>query len=136
MISSILYLNILIFIFKLFLSGDPLRVKIACDVLPDLPPPIIKFYRANRELREDSRTNYGMMDNQAMMQIKKTRFTDEAKYSLTLEQDGVVVDKVTWSVFIKGNPLVSQLPPQGQGILAFSWQCPGICPAQRGEGIF
>ena len=120
MISSILYLNILIFIFKLFLSGDPLRVKIACDVLPDLPPPIIKFYRANRELREDSRTNYGMMDNQAMMQIKKTRFTDEAKYSLTLEQDGVVVDKVTWSVFIKGNPMVSQLQPQGQGILAFS----------------
>ena len=78
-------------------------MKIACDVLPDLPPPVIKFYRANREIREDSRTNYGMMDNQAMMQIKKTRFTDEAKYSLTLEQDGIVVDKVTWSVFIKGN---------------------------------
>ena len=77
-------------------------MKITCDVVPDLPPPIIKFYRANREIREDSRTNFGMSDNKAMMQIKKTRFTDEAKYMLTLEQEGVIVDKVTWSVFIKG----------------------------------
>ena len=96
-----------IFTVLVFFAGEPLRVKIACDVLPDLPPPVIKFYRANREIREDSRTNYGMMDNQAMMQIKKTRFTDEAKYSMTIEQDGVVVDKVTWSVFIKGNTCMS-----------------------------
>ena len=88
--------------YGIIFSGDPLRVKITCDVVPDLPPPIIKFYRANREIREDSRTNFGMSDNKAMMQIKKTRFTDEAKYMLTLEQEGVIVDKVTWSVFIKG----------------------------------
>lgn len=77
-------------------------MKIPIEVLPDLPPPAIKFFRAGREIREDSRTNFGLRENQALLQVQKTRFTDEAKYSLILEQGGVVVDKVVWSVFIKG----------------------------------
>jgi hypothetical protein len=77
-------------------------MKIPLDIVPDLPPPSIKFWRAGREIREDSRTNFGLRDNQALLQVQKTRFTDEAKYSLTVEQEGVVVDKVVWSVFIKG----------------------------------
>lgn len=78
-------------------------MKIPLEVLPDMPLPSIKFFRAGREIREDSRTNFGMRDDQALLQVKKTRFTDEAKYSLILEQGGIVVDKVVWSVFIKGN---------------------------------
>ncbi|KAH3877136.1 hypothetical protein DPMN_000993, partial [Dreissena polymorpha] len=83
------------------IEGDPLRMRISLDVLPDLPPPAIKFFRAGKELREDSRTNFGIKDNKAMLQVQKTRFADEAKYTLQLEQDGIVVDKVVWSVFIK-----------------------------------
>jgi len=37
-----------------------------------------------------------------IIQVQKTRFTDEAKYTMNLEQGGIVVDKVVWSVFIKG----------------------------------
>lgn len=77
-------------------------MRISLDVLPDLPAPVIKFFRAGKELREDSRTNFGIKDNKAMLQVQKTRFADEAKYTLQLEQDGIVVDKVVWSVFIKG----------------------------------
>ncbi|XP_052800015.1 twitchin-like isoform X4 [Mya arenaria] len=83
------------------IEGEPLRMRIGLEVLPDKPLPSIKFFRAGREIREDSRTNYGIKDNQALLQVKKTRFTDEAKYMLQLEQEGVVVDKVVWSVFIK-----------------------------------
>ena len=71
-------------------------------MVPDLPPPSIKFYKAGREIREDSRSKFILKNNLALLQIQKSRFTDEAKYTLTLEQDGVVVDKCVWSVFIKG----------------------------------
>jgi len=71
-------------------------------MVPDLPPPVVKFFRAGREIREDSRSNFGLAHQQAMLQVKKTRFSDEAKYTLQLEQEGTVVDKVVWSVFIKG----------------------------------
>jgi hypothetical protein len=36
------------------------------------------------------------------LEIKKTRLTDEAKYTVNLEQDGVITDSATFSVFIKG----------------------------------
>lgn len=84
------------------MPGDPLRMRIPLDIVPDLPAPTIKFFRAGREIRSDSRTNFGLKDNLALLQVEKTRFTDEAKYTMNLEQGGVVVDKVVWSVFIKG----------------------------------
>ena len=34
--------------------------------------------------------------------IKKTRMTDEAKYSVSIESDGAIADQATFSVFIKG----------------------------------
>jgi len=77
-------------------------MKIPLDIMPDLPAPGIRFFRAGREIRTDSRTNFAVKDNTALLQVQKTRFTDEAKYTMNLEQGGIVVDKVVWSVFIKG----------------------------------
>ena len=41
------------------------------------------------------------------LEIKKTRLTDEAKYTVNLEQDGVITDTATFSVFIKGKPNIA-----------------------------
>ena len=58
--------------------------------------------RGKRELKDDSRTKIQTNGDKSTMKIKRSRFTDEAKYTVILEQEGVEVDQATWSVFVKG----------------------------------
>ena len=65
--------------------------------------PAVRFFRAGRELREDTRTAISAdPSGRVTLLIKKTRIADEAKYSVVLEQDGVSTDTATFSIFIKG----------------------------------
>ncbi len=68
------------------------------------PMPKVKFYRAGREIINDTRSNININDMLACasLQIQKTRIQDEAKYSVSIEQDGVTWDQASFSVFIKG----------------------------------
>ncbi|XP_041366543.1 twitchin-like isoform X3 [Gigantopelta aegis] len=82
-------------------EGDNLKVDLEID-LQGKPMPAIRFYRAGRELREDTRTAISTdPSGKATLLIKKTRITDEAKYSVVLEQDGMSTDTATFSIFIK-----------------------------------
>lgn len=80
-----------------------MSVSVRCIVLPGMTPPTIKFTRGLRELKDDSRTTVNFTDTTGAITIKKCKYTDEAKYSAILEIDGREIDKITWSVFVKGN---------------------------------
>ena len=84
-------------------SGQTMRMDVEV-ALDGKPMPIVRFLRAGRELKEDSRVSF-FTDEVAgvhTLEIKKTRLTDEAKYLVNLEADGFVTDSATFSVFIKG----------------------------------
>ncbi|KAJ8299697.1 hypothetical protein KUTeg_023757 [Tegillarca granosa] len=83
------------------IEGDDLSVKIPVDVQDGVPEPKIRFYKGNRELKNDSRVTITEKPFGSILQIKKTRFPDEAKYTAVLEQGGTPVDQATFSVFIK-----------------------------------
>lgn len=92
------------------MTGNDISCKLDIEVQPDAPAPAVKYLRGGRELKNDSRTKITTQGNKSTMMIRRSRFTDEAKYTAILEQDGVQVDEATWSVFVKGNFL-------------FSWYC-------------
>jgi hypothetical protein len=77
-------------------------MKLDIDVQSDAPAPAVRYLRAGRELKNDSRTKIITQGNKSSLQIRRSRFTDEAKYTAILEQEGVPVDELTWSVFVKG----------------------------------
>lgn len=77
-------------------------VKAKINLAPNMSAPEAKFFRAGRQLKEDSRTNIGVLNDLALLKLAKTRFTDEAKYKVQILQDGAVVDEADFSVFIKG----------------------------------
>ncbi|KAL3842488.1 hypothetical protein ACJMK2_020494, partial [Sinanodonta woodiana] len=84
------------------IEGDTMKIEIPLDLAAGVEPPVVKFFRAARELRNDSRTTITYEPSGvAVLQVKKTRLPDEAKYTVILEQAGVSVDEATWSVFIK-----------------------------------
>lgn len=66
--------------------------------------PKVKFYRAGREIINDTRSAISINEMLACasLQIQKTRIQDEAKYSVSIELDGVTYDHASFSVFIKG----------------------------------
>ena len=66
------------------------------------PVDAIRFYRGTRELKDDSRCTIKTTESSASLSIKKTRLTDEAKYSVQVESEGCITDQATFSVFIKG----------------------------------
>lgn len=67
------------------------------------PAPAIKFYRGPRELKDDSRVSIRVDGLSSTFGIKRTRLTDEAKYTVNIESEGAITDTATFSVFIKGN---------------------------------
>lgn len=82
--------------------GQTLSVEIGIN-LNGKPKPNVRFYRAGRELREDSRiTIVPTPSGGAILEIKKTRIQDEAKYSVSLDLNGAITDTATFSIFIKG----------------------------------
>uniref|UniRef100_K1R5L7 Titin n=1 Tax=Magallana gigas TaxID=29159 RepID=K1R5L7_MAGGI len=89
-------------------EGNDISCKLDIEVQPDAPAPAVKYLRGGRELKNDSRTKITTQGNKSTMMIRRSRFTDEAKYTAILEQDGVQVDEATWSVFVK-DPKDSQL---------------------------
>ena len=80
-----------------------MTVEIEVD-LQGKPMPVVRFYRGGRELREDSRTSMASDKDlgKASLEVRRIRSTEEAKYTVTLEQDGSVTDTATFTVFIKG----------------------------------
>lgn len=91
--------------FIIYFLGDDLSVKIPVDVQDGVPEPKIRFYKGSRELKNDSRVTITDKPFGSILQIKKTRFPDEAKYTAVLEQGGTPVDQATFSVFIKGKKI-------------------------------
>ena len=89
-------------------TGENMKVDIFVD-LDGKPMPNVRFLRAGRELREDSRIviSTNKSKGKSTLEIKKARMQDEAKYTVNLEQDGVVTDSATFSVFIKGIVVVT-----------------------------
>ena len=87
----------------LSLTGQSMKVEIEV-AMDGKPMPNVHYLRAGRELREDSRISISTdkSSGKSRLEIKKTRLTDEAKYTVNLEQDGVITDMATFSVFIKG----------------------------------
>lgn len=98
--TFILHINRVLFLI-LHGLGDALNFTVNID---GKTMPGVKFFRAGRELREDTRTAIVLDEKNktATLKIKKTRTTDEAKYTVNLEQGGAVTDTGTFSVFIKG----------------------------------
>ncbi|KAL8579173.1 hypothetical protein ACOMHN_010757 [Nucella lapillus] len=87
---------------QVIMEGDTMRMDVEV-ALDGKPMPSVHFIRAGRELKEDSRVSF-YTDKQMgirTLEIRKTRLTDEAKYTVNLEQDGVITDTATFSVFIK-----------------------------------
>lgn len=83
-------------------AGNDISCKLDIEVQSDAPAPAVRYLRAGRELKNDSRTKIITSGNKSSLQIRRSRFTDEAKYTAILEQEGVPVDEATWSVFVKG----------------------------------
>ncbi|KAH9502720.1 hypothetical protein Btru_069595 [Bulinus truncatus] len=88
-------------------EGDDLRVSVTADPRGK-PAPLIKFYRGPRELKDDSRVSIRTDGLTSIFGIKRTRQTDEAKYTVNIESEGAITDTATFSVFIK-DPKDSQL---------------------------
>lgn len=84
------------------MTGNDISCKLDIEVQPDASAPAVRYLRGGRELKNDSRTKITTQGNKSTMMIRRSRFTDEAKYTAILEQDGVQVDEATWSVFVKG----------------------------------
>ena len=82
--------------------GEDLKVNCALDVKPGLQAPNVKFFRGKRELKDDTRTRIIHKDQGSSLNINKARFSDESKYTVIVEQEGVPVDQATFSVFVKG----------------------------------
>ena len=82
--------------------GDDLRVVCPIDVKEGVPAPSVRFYRGKRELKDDTRTRIIHKEQGSALNINKARFTDESKYTVVVEQDGIPVDQATFSVFVKG----------------------------------
>ncbi|CAC5385763.1 unnamed protein product [Mytilus coruscus] len=83
------------------IEGEDLRVSCALDVKPGLQAPNVKFFRGKRELKDDTRTRIIHKDQGSSLNINKARFSDESKYTVVVEQEGVPVDQATFSVFVK-----------------------------------
>ncbi|CAL1540886.1 unnamed protein product, partial [Lymnaea stagnalis] len=81
-------------------EGDDLKVTVTADP-KGKPPPAIKFYRGPRELKDDSRVTITVDGLTSILGIKRTRITDEAKYTVNIESEGAITDTATFSVFIK-----------------------------------
>ncbi|XP_071120619.1 twitchin-like isoform X18 [Mytilus edulis] len=82
-------------------EGEDLKVNCALDVKPGLQAPNVKFFRGKRELKDDTRTRIIHKDKGSSLNINKARFSDESKYTVIVEQEGVPVDQATFSVFVK-----------------------------------
>ncbi|XP_052825204.1 twitchin isoform X2 [Octopus bimaculoides] len=87
---------------KVVVEGQTLKCSFKIDT-NDCPMPKVKFYRAGREIVNDTRCAIRVNDllNCASLEIKKTKIQDEAKYSVVLEHDGYTSDTTSFSVFIK-----------------------------------
>ncbi|XP_059156398.1 twitchin-like isoform X4 [Physella acuta] len=81
-------------------EGNDLLVSVTADP-KGKPPPVIKFYRGPRELKDDSRVSIKVNGLTSTLGIKRTRQTDEAKYTVNIESEGAITDTATFSVFIK-----------------------------------
>ncbi|XP_055900297.1 twitchin-like isoform X6 [Biomphalaria glabrata] len=88
-------------------EGDDLKITVTADP-KGKPAPAIKFYRGPRELKDDSRVSIRVDGLSSTFGIKRTRLTDEAKYTVNIESEGAITDTATFSVFIK-DPKDSQL---------------------------
>lgn len=82
--------------------GDDLKMTVTVDPRGK-PAPIIRFYRGTRELKDDSRVTIRTDGFSSSFSIKRTRQTDEAKYTVNIESEGAITDSATFSVFIKGD---------------------------------
>ena len=82
-------------------SGDDLKLTVDVDPKGKASH-VVKFYRGVRELRDDSRVSISHKGNSSTLGIKRTRLTDEAKYTVNVESEGAITDTATFSVFIKG----------------------------------
>lgn len=83
------------------LPGDDLKLTVTVDP-KGKPTPVVKFYRGPRELKDDSRVSVKADGLTSTLGIKRTRLTDESKYTVNIESEGAITDTATFSVFIKG----------------------------------
>ncbi|XP_069132542.1 twitchin-like isoform X10 [Argopecten irradians] len=86
---------------QVIVEGDPIKVDVQINVQDGAASPVVRFMKGKRELKNDSRTNIVQDKASAKLVMQKSRFADEAKYTAQLMQDGVTVDEMTWSVFVK-----------------------------------
>ncbi|XP_070200689.1 twitchin-like isoform X4 [Littorina saxatilis] len=87
---------------QVVVEGQTMKMNIEV-ALDGKPMPTVKYLRAGREMRDDSRIaiRHDKVAGKSTLEIKKTRQTDDAKYTVNLEQDGVITDTATFSVFVK-----------------------------------
>ncbi|XP_021346443.1 twitchin-like isoform X8 [Mizuhopecten yessoensis] len=86
---------------QVIVEGDPIQVDLEINVQDGAASPVVRFMKGKREMKNDSRTNIVQGKASAKFVMQKSRFADEAKYTAQLMQDGVKVDEITWSVFVK-----------------------------------
>ncbi|XP_076471204.1 twitchin-like [Babylonia areolata] len=87
---------------QVIMEGETMKLDVEVQ-LDGKPMPNVRYLRAGREIREDSRVTIKTMADRAKstLTIKKAKYTDEAKYTINLEQDGVITDSATFSLFVK-----------------------------------
>ncbi|KAL8565323.1 hypothetical protein ACOMHN_029019 [Nucella lapillus] len=87
---------------QIIMEGETMKLDVELQ-LDGKPMPTVRYLRAGRELREDSRVSIATNNDRAKttLTIKKAKSTDEAKYTINLEHNGVITDTATFSVFVK-----------------------------------
>ncbi|XP_023931299.1 twitchin isoform X3 [Lingula anatina] len=83
------------------LEGDPITLEIDVD---GKEMPFVRFFKGKRQLKNDARTviNMDAPNKRCTLHIKKSRFPDEGKYAVFLENaNGQMTDEAKFTIFVK-----------------------------------